>query len=61
MNERGRGGAAATTPGGSGGSRGVGVRGAAHPADPTRHNRGGENEHLGVFQPRERRSAHAFY
>lgn len=59
MNERGRGGAAATTPGGSGGSTGGGE--AAHPADPTRHNRGGENEHLGVFQPRERRSAHAFY
>lgn len=24
---------------------------AAHPADPTRHNRGGANEHLEVFQP----------
>lgn len=60
MNERGRGGAAATTPGGSGGSRGMGGE-AAHPADPTRHNRGGENEHLGGFQPRERRSVPAFY
>lgn len=43
--------------------RGVGVRvqgggvfgwarggSAAHPADPTRHNRGGANEHLEVFQ-----------